>query len=132
MSAPENAREQPARWVLPLVFVLAVGLKIVLLFTSQSMADGDEAVAGLMGIHVLEGKGHPLYPWGVRYGAGAGLEAHLAAAFFALAGVSSIVLKSVGLLWWSLGLALVAWIGRVMGGARPAIAAVCEPSRKDQ
>ena len=78
----------------------AIVLKIVPLFTSQSMADGDEAVEGLMAMHILRDGVHPIYPYGVHYGAGAGLEAHLAAVFFALVGPSSVALKTVAFCIW--------------------------------
>ena len=34
------------------LILLGVGLKVALLATSQSMADGDEAVEGIMAMHV--------------------------------------------------------------------------------
>lgn len=92
----------PGRWVFALAVTAAIVLKVVLLCTSQSMADGDEAVEGLMAIHILRDGVHPIYPYGVGYGAGAGLEAHWAAVFFALVGPSSIALKAVGLCIWLL------------------------------
>lgn len=106
-----------------LLFLLAVGLKVGLLATSQSMADGDEAVTGLMAMHVLEGDGHPIYPWGVQYGAGAGLEVHLGALLFAVFGVSDIALKAGGLVVWLGTLALVIGVARHLGCPRSALAA---------
>ena len=88
------------RRLLPLLLLLSFLLKILLLATSQSMPDGDEAVEGVMAMHVLKHGVHPVYPYGVRYGAGAGLECHLAAFLFRLFGVSGIALKSVGLAVW--------------------------------
>jgi hypothetical protein len=101
---------------LGLLLALAVGVKIALLCTSQSMADGDEAVTGLMAKHVLERGVHPIYPYGVQYGAGAGVEAHLAALLFAVFGVSDVALKAAGLLVWLATLALVATAAARMGG----------------
>ncbi|MGD8377215.1 MAG: hypothetical protein PVF68_13860 [Acidobacteriota bacterium] len=105
------------------LLLLAVGLKVVLLTTSQSMADGDEAVTGLMAMHVLEGYGHPIYPWGVRYGAGAGVEVELAALLFAVFGVSDIALKAGGLVIWLATLALVIGVARRVGCLRTGLAA---------
>src|SRR6185503_14095117 len=112
------------RWLSIGVITVAVALKLALLFTSQSMADGDEAVEGLMAIHVLRGAEHPIYPYGIRYGAGAGMEAHLAALAFMAVGVSSPALKSVGLLFWCLDLVLVGAIAKRLGGAPVALAAM--------
>lgn len=100
----EDARRR--RW-LALLLAVAVGLKLALLFTSQSAADGDEAVTGLMALHVLERGIHPIYPYGVQYGAGAGLEIHLAALLFAVFGASDVALKAAGLLVWLATLVLV-------------------------
>lgn len=97
---------QLRRW-LALLLAVAVGLKLALLFTSQSMADGDEAVTGLMAVHVLEHGIRPIYPYGVQYGAGAGLEIHLAALLFAVFGDSDIALKAAALPVWLATLALV-------------------------
>ncbi len=102
------------------VLVLSVAWKVVLLQTSQSMPDGDEAVTGLMALHILEGGEHPIYPYGVHYGAGGGLEAHLAAAVFALFGTSEEALQAVGLLLWLVNLGLVAAIAATMAGRRAA------------
>lgn len=104
MSADRSSQLRP--W-LALGLAVAVGLKLALLFTSQSMADGDEAVTGLMAMHVLERGIHPIYPYGVQYGAGAGVEIHLAALLFAVFGASDVALKAAGLLVWLATLALV-------------------------
>jgi hypothetical protein len=74
----------------------ALALKVVLLLTSQSMADGDEAVEGLMAMHVLNEGVHPIYPYGIQYGAGAFVEVHLAALLFHFLGVSDVTLKAAG------------------------------------
>ncbi len=103
---------------LPAALLLAgLSLKVVLLLTSQSMADGDEAVSGIMAMDILESGSHPVYPYGIRYGAGAGVEAHLAAVLFAVLGVSDVALKAAGLLIWGAGLATLFLIGRSVGGA---------------
>lgn len=102
-----SADRSPLRRWLALLLPVAVGLKLALLFTSQSMADGDEAVTGLMAVHVLERGIRPIYPYGVQYGAGAGLEIHLAALLFAVFGASDVALKAAGLLVWLATLALV-------------------------
>ena len=111
------------RWAIAILFVAAVAIKVGLLITSQSMADGDEAVEGLMAMHILRGLEHPIYQWGLRYGAGAGLEAHLAALLFSITGPSSQALKSVGLLFWCIDAALVYLAGRALMGPKVGLAA---------
>ena len=113
-----NRSSQTTSLCFALAVAVAIGLKLALLFTSQSMADGDEAVEGLMALHILQDGVHPVYPYGVRYGAGAGIEAHLAALFFAVFGVSSIALKSVGLCVWLTSGALIRAIAAQQWGSR--------------
>lgn len=115
MAAPEQAFST-GRW-LALLLVVAVGFKVALLFTSQSMADGDEAVTGLMAKHILERGTHPVYPYGIQYGAGSGVEAHLAALLFAVFGISDIALKAAGGIVWLATLVLVWAAAARMGGA---------------
>jgi hypothetical protein len=59
------------------------------------MPDGDEAVFGLMALHILDGRDYPLYCWGAHY-AGA-LISYLAAASFWIFGVSGLALKTATL-----------------------------------
>ncbi len=54
----------------------------------------DEAIIGLMGKHILEGRYFPFYMYGQPYNAGAAWEAYLAAIAFAVFGVGVISLKS--------------------------------------
>jgi len=54
----------------------------------------DEAIIGLMGKHILEGRYFPFYMYGQPYNAGAAWEAYLAAIAFAFFGVGVIPLKS--------------------------------------
>ncbi len=93
-----------------LVVLLLLGaLHLGVLLTSQSHVDGDEAVVGMMGRHILLRHARPLFFYGQVYGTGAALEAYLAAAFFALFGFSAISLKLVALLlfWGTLILVYV-------------------------
>lgn len=93
-----------------LVIAVGIGLKIVALLTTQSLPDGDEAVEGLMAIRILKDGIHPIYPFGINYGAGAGWEAHVAALIFSITGPSEVGLKSVGLFHFLLTLGLVAGV----------------------
>src|SRR4029077_16260993 len=61
---------------------------------SQTHVHSDEAIIGLMGKHILEGRYFPFYMYGQAYNAGAAWEAYLAAIAFAFFGVGVISLKS--------------------------------------
>ena len=76
-----------------LLILIAVA-RFAILFASQTHVHSDEAIIGLMGKHILEGRDHPFYMYGQQYNAGAAWEAYLAAIAFALFGVSVIALKS--------------------------------------
>ncbi|HEY2568553.1 MAG TPA: hypothetical protein VGI25_04455 [Candidatus Udaeobacter sp.] len=83
-------------------YTQAAGIFIILLatawfailLTSQTHVHSDEAIIGLMGKHILEGRYLPFYMYGQPYNAGAAWEAYLAAAAFAIFGISVISLKS--------------------------------------
>jgi hypothetical protein len=76
------------------VFILIATAWFVILFTSQNHVHSDEAIIGLMGKHILEGRYFPFYMYGQPYNAGAAWEAYLAAIAFTFFGVSVISLKS--------------------------------------
>jgi hypothetical protein len=76
------------------VFILIAAARFVILLTSQTHVHSDEAIIGLMGKHILEGRYFPFYMYGQPYNAGAAWEAYLAAVAFAFFGVSVISLKS--------------------------------------
>ena len=93
------------------VCAFAVSMKTLLLLTSQSAVDGDEAILGLMALHIQRGVSSPLFFYGQSYDAGAGVFAHAAALAFGIGGVSGVSLKLVALSVW-LAMALVA--GRML------------------
>src|SRR5213594_2808170 len=76
------------------VVVLIAAARFAILLTSQTHVHSDEAIIGLMGKHILEGRYFPFYMYGQPYNAGAAWEAYLAAIAFAFFGVSVISLKS--------------------------------------
>ena len=76
------------------LFVLIAAARLVILLTSQTHVHSDEAIIGLMGKHILEGRYFPFYMYGQPYNAGAAWEAYLAAIPFAFFGVSVISLTS--------------------------------------
>jgi len=95
-----------------LVIAAGIVVKILLLLTSQSVPDGDECVEGLMAKHIITQNVHPIYPYGIDYGAGVFFETHLAAFFFAIFGISAIALKSVGILFWLIAAGLVFFLSK--------------------
>src|SRR5437016_12254778 len=77
------------------VFVIVAAAWFTILLRSQThVVDSDEAIIGLMGNHIFEGRYFPFYMYDQQYGAGAAWVAYLAAAAFAVFGVSVISLKS--------------------------------------
>ena len=76
------------------VFILIAAARFTILLTSQTHVHSDEAIIGLMGKHILEGRFFPFYMYGQPYNAGGAWEAYLAAIAFAFFGVSVISLKS--------------------------------------
>lgn len=110
-----------------LLFVLGCVLlgalvRLHLLFASNFVIDSDEAIVGLMGKHILEGKTVPIFYYGQHYMGS--LEAVIVSIFFALFGVNSVSLKVVPFLF-SLALLPVAYslFSHLMGrfGARCAL-----------
>lgn len=85
----------------PLLALLAVWvpLKLALMMTAQSHLDGDEAVIGVMAMHVARGQDFPFYFWGQHYGGGSALEAYLTALPFLLVGPSSIAFRLVPMMF---------------------------------
>src|SRR5260221_10368962 len=77
------------------ILIVAAAARFALLFLSQTHVHSDEAIIGLMGKHILEGRYFPFYMYGQPYNAGAAWEAYLATIPFALFGAGVIPLKSV-------------------------------------
>src|SRR6516225_821937 len=76
------------------LFVFVAAARFAILFASQTHVHSDEAIIGLMGKHILEGRHFPFYMYSQWYNAGAAWEAYLAAVAFALFGVGVVPLKS--------------------------------------
>ena len=76
------------------LLVLFAAAWFAILLTSQTHVHSDEAIIGLMGKHIQEGRYFPFYMYGQAYNAGAAGEACLAAIAFAFFGVGVIPLKS--------------------------------------
>jgi hypothetical protein len=75
------------------LFVVVATARFAILFASQTHVHSDEAIIGLMGKHILEGRSCPFYMYGRDYNAGAAWEAYLAAFVFAACGVGVTALK---------------------------------------
>ncbi len=77
--------------------------------------DGDDAIVGLMALHLLREGRVPLFFYGQRYGLSI-VEAGLAAAAFALSGVNETALRVAMLPLWCVGVVLLALAARRVGG----------------
>src|SRR4029078_2856639 len=75
------------------LLVLFAAARFAILLTSQTHVHSDEAIIGLMGKHILEGRYFPFYMYGQPYNAGAAWEAYLAAVAFAFFGIGVVPLK---------------------------------------
>ena len=94
-----------------LVLVLfALAAQAWLLSTARIPRSADQAVVGLIARHILEGKGHPVFYWGVTY-AGT-FEPHVVAGVFALLGPTPAAYRvAMGILLWTIlaAVGLLAW-----------------------
>ncbi len=81
------------RFFIGLLIIIAAA-RFTILLASQTHVHSDEAIIGLMGKHIFEGRYFPFYMYGQPYNAGAAWEAYLATIPFAFFGVSVISLKS--------------------------------------
>src|SRR5207248_4355535 len=68
-------------------------VRFAILFLSQTHVTRDEAIIGLMGKHISEGRYFPFYFYGIVYNASCAWEAYLAVIPFWLLGVGVIALK---------------------------------------
>src|SRR5881394_3347760 len=76
-----------------LILVGTAIVRFVILFVAQTHVTSDEAIIGLMGKHILEGRAFPFYFYGISYNASCAWEAYLAVIPFAIAGVGVVALK---------------------------------------
>jgi len=97
------------RKYLLLILLLALALRLGLLFSGQRYVDGDEAVVGMMAKHILTRGERPLFYYGQLYGGGHVIEAYLASFLYLLFGFSSITLKLVPLIF-SLGIITLTYL----------------------
>jgi 4-amino-4-deoxy-L-arabinose transferase-like glycosyltransferase len=81
-------------WFIIALVIGAAGLRFALLLLARTHVHSDEAVIGLMGRHILEGRYFPFYMYGQAYAASTAWEGYLAVIPFKLFGVGVIPLKS--------------------------------------
>ena len=77
------------------VLIIIAAARFAILVASQTHVHSDEAIIGLMGKHILEGRYFPFYMYGQLYNAGAAWEAYLAAIAFAFFGVGCHCLEEL-------------------------------------
>ena len=102
------------------ILIIVAAVRFTILFLSQTHVHSDEAIIGLMGKHILEGRYFPFYMYGQPYNAGAAWEAYLAVVPFAIFGVGVIPLKSCIVVLSLIGLILFYWMCRRLYDERTA------------
>jgi len=101
--------------------VVAILIRLDFMRAVQFTIDGDEAIVGLMGKHILEGRGIPVFYYGQHYMGS--LEAIMASLSFAAFGLSPFALQLVPLCWSVALVPLVFIIGRSLMSRRVGLVA---------
>src|SRR5437660_9639415 len=96
------------------LLIIVAAARFTILLASQTHVHSDEAIIGLMGKHILEGRYFPFYMYGQPYNAGAAWEAYLAAIAFAFFGIGVISLKSCSVVLSLPCLLLLYWMCRAL------------------
>lgn len=111
-------------WTGPALIILLAGLlvRVAWLFTPAGYPDADEAVFGLMALHIQQGRDYPLYCWGAHY-AGA-LVSYLAALCYWVFGMGAVALKSATLPFAAGYLVVTYGMARLMLDERSALVAL--------
>lgn len=114
--AVHASADRPRRDVLfvALAMVLATLVRFDFMQATQWSIDADEAIVGLMGKHILEGRGIPTFYYGQHYMGS--LEAILAAGSFALFGTTPFALSLVPLTFAVLLVPLLYSLASSLGG----------------
>ena len=81
-------------WFIIALIIVAGVTRFALLLLARTHVHSDEAVIGLMGKHISEGRYFPFYMYGQAYAASTAWEGYLAVIPFKLFGVGVIPLKS--------------------------------------
>lgn len=97
-----------------LLVVVALLLRLDFMRGGSFVIDADEAIVGLMGKHILEGRGVPTFYYGQHYMGS--LEGICASIVFRLLGISSFTLQLVPLVFSLVLVYLMYLLGRSVGG----------------
>ncbi len=98
-----------------LAMVLGAAIRLDFMQAAHFVIDADEAIIGLMGKHILEGREIPVFYYGQHYMGS--LEAILASVSFRFLGVNSFALQLVPFLFSIALIPLVYLLGRECGGS---------------
>ncbi len=107
--------------LLALMMALALGLRLDFLIANNFVIDADEAIVGLMAMHISQGSAWPAFYYGQHYMGS--LEPLLVAALFRIWGPSSGALVSIPLMFSIWMVPLVYLIARTISGRLGALAA---------
>lgn len=99
----------------------AVAVRLDFMRAVRFAIDGDEAIVGLMGKHILEGRGIPIFYYGQHYMGS--LEALMASLSFSLFGMTPFTLQLVPLAWSVALVPLVYLVGQSVMGRRAGLVA---------
>lgn len=102
--------------ILLLILALGLFLRLDFLVANNFVIDADEAIVGLMGLHISHGAEWPTFYYGQHYMGS--LEPLMAAGLFELAGPSNAALALVPLLWSLLLIILVYSLAKDCDGQR--------------
>lgn len=97
-----------------LVTLVALVVRVVFLVRTGFVIDSDEAIVGLMGLHLTEGRDYPLFYYGQAYMGS--FEALLVYIMFSFFGVSNWALKAAPLLFSLLLVPLSYRLGKALDG----------------
>lgn len=118
-------------FIVSLLVIAGLLVRLDFMRAAEFTIDGDEAIVGLMGKHILEGRGIPTFYYGQHYMGS--LEAIMASLSFWLFGISPFTLQLVPLVW-SLALIPVMYllgrsiVNRVAGLVAAALVALPAPA----
>jgi len=120
----QRAGVLPVAGVLFFALILALGVRLYLIFSAPELLDGDEALVGLQAQAIATGTEHPLpvFFYGQPYMGS--LEAYVAAALFRVAGPSVVALRLSPLSSALVLVILTYWLARRTCGRRAANVAV--------
>jgi len=105
-------RQNTAPPTLGPVLLLALGIRLVILFSGQEYLRSDEAVVGMMARHIVTRGERPTFLYGQHYGGGHALVAYLAAPLFQAFGTSGTLLTGITMTFGLANIVIVFLIAR--------------------